>query len=348
MNVLEINSMSRSFGNFALRNIDLEVRKGEVVALIGESGSGKSTLLRTIAGFLLPDSGTIMLNGQVVNDDSNYVAPEDRKIGMVFQNYALFPHFTVEKNVAYGVQHLPKTERDNLVNKLLDLVGLKGKEKRYPHRLSGGEQQRVAIARALAISPSLLLLDEPFSNLDAIMRGQVREEVSNIIRSTDTTTILVTHDINDALTVADRIVVLKDGEVEQVGTPLDLYNCPVNRYMAQLFGKCSFLKGTGHDGNVETILGSIPHPEAKEGEHYEISIRPEEIRLGDDSSMAYSGQLLRQQFLGRRIELTVRISNGHNSAIMVIYAPSTAYFQMGQEVHFDINLNKVNLMRIEH
>lgn len=348
MNVLEINSVSRSTGNFSLKSIDLEVRKGEVVALIGESGSGKSTLLRTIAGFLMPDSGSITLNGKVVNDDNIYVAPEDRRIGMVFQNYALFPHLSVEKNVAYGVAHLPKSERTAIVKKLLDLVGLNGKESRYPHRLSGGEQQRVAIARALAINPSLLLLDEPFSNLDAIMRGQVREEVSNIIRSTDTTTIIVTHDINDALTVADRIVVLKDGEVEQVGTPLDLYNCPVNRYMAQLFGKCSFLKGTGHNCKVETVLGPIPHPEAKEGERYEISIRPEEIRLGDDREMSYSGQLVRQQFLGRRIELTVRISNGQNSAIMVIYAPSTGYFQMGQQIYFDINMEKVNLMRMEH
>lgn len=214
--MLTIQSLSKSYDkgkNFALDDVTIDLKAGDVCAIVGESGSGKTTLVRLIAGLERPDEGSISLNGKVIASDKKFVQPEKRKIGLVFQEYALFPHLTIEENILYGISKLKNKKKR--AQEMLDLVGLSDLGKRYPHQLSGGQQQRVALARALAPEPSLLILDEPFSNLDAMLRMQLRNEVFDIIKKTGVTVLFVTHDTQDALSVADEIMILQNGKVIQ-------------------------------------------------------------------------------------------------------------------------------------
>tara|TARA_B100000809_G_C15070260_1_gene505719 strand:- start:188 stop:1192 length:1005 start_codon:yes stop_codon:yes gene_type:complete len=241
-NVLHIKSISKSFNGgeeFIVNNLSLTLEKGKIMALVGESGSGKTTLIRLIAGLETIDFGRIELNNTVVASDQIFVSPEQRNIGMVFQDYALFPHLTVFKNVAYGISK-SKTKKQQ-VEEVLLLVGLNGFEHRYPHQLSGGQQQRVAIARAIVGQPSLLIFDEPFSNLDVNLRIQLRNEIFDIIKKTKVTAIFVTHDTQDAMAIADEIIVLKQGNIIQRGTAKELYNNSVNYYVASLFNQLVML-----------------------------------------------------------------------------------------------------------
>ncbi|MBZ4663638.1 MAG: transporter ATP-binding protein [Caloramator sp.] len=206
-----IKNLSFKYKNakdYQIKNFNLEIEKGDIVALLGPSGSGKSTILRLISGLEIPNGGEIIVNNNTLNKKDIFVEPEKRGIGMVFQDYALFPHMTVEKNVLFGVGNVNKNERQRILDEVLELVDMKEYKKRYPHELSGGQQQRIAIARALAPKPSLLLLDEPFSNLDADLRKKIRNEIKEILKKSNTTSIFVTHDIEDAKDVADRIVSL--------------------------------------------------------------------------------------------------------------------------------------------
>src|SRR5690606_12935019 len=235
--MLSISSLSKSFDkgkSFALKDVSFNLNKGDVCAIVGESGSGKTTLVRLIAGLERPDHGSIELDGEVVSSLKRLVPPEKRKIGLVFQEYALFPHLDLMQNVVYGIsKQKDKLER---AKEVLDLVGLKGMENRYPHQLSGGQQQRVALARALAPNPRLLILDEPFSNLDAMLRKQLRNQVFEIIKKTGVTAIFVTHDTQDALSVADEILILQKGKVVQKDEAANLYIKPNSVYVASLFG----------------------------------------------------------------------------------------------------------------
>lgn len=233
---LQIQKLYKAFntkqGN-VIDNVDLTVTEGKVIAIIGESGSGKTTLSRLIAGLETPDQGTIKIHDEIVSDRNTFITPENRKIGMVFQDYALFPHLTVAKNIAYGIaknQNIQQRIKD-----ILALVSLEGYENRYPHQLSGGQQQRVALARALAPEPKLLILDEPFSNLDVALKLQLRTEVLEIIKKTKVTAIFVTHDIQDAMMIADHIVVLKNGKIIQQGATQQLFDTPNDEYVASLF-----------------------------------------------------------------------------------------------------------------
>ncbi|WP_422091825.1 ABC transporter ATP-binding protein [Tenacibaculum ovolyticum] len=234
--LLEIKEVKKTFnkGNVvALNNVSLSLIKGNIVAIVGESGSGKTTLIRLITGLEVLDSGTISLKNKVVSSNSVFIEPQFRNVGMVFQDYALFPHFTIFDNIAYGISKLPnKKER---VKEVLDLVGLSDKEKNYPHELSGGQQQRVALARALAPKPELLILDEPFSNLDVILRNQLRKDVQRILKETNTTAIFVTHDIKDAIEISDEILVLQNGNVLQQGITKEVYEKPKEGYVKLLF-----------------------------------------------------------------------------------------------------------------
>ena len=233
---LKVNNISRSFGKnkFSLSDISFEVPPGEIFALLGESGSGKTTLLRIIAGFEAADTGEIVLDNKVLVNKKQFLPPEKRETGLVFQDHALFPHLTVEKNICYGIKK--GTDSNKKLREMLELTGMTGMEKRYPHELSGGQQQRVAIARSLAADPKLLLLDEPFSNLDDSIKTQVRTEIRSILKQHGTASVFVTHDTQDCFAVADHVLILQHGTALHQGTPEKIYREPASAYIARLFG----------------------------------------------------------------------------------------------------------------
>ncbi len=258
MDLLLLDRVSKRFGPAdppAVDGLSLRVAEGEILALLGPSGCGKTTTLRLIAGLESPDAGTITLRGQVVAGPGRAVPPEERGIGIVFQDYALFPHLTVADNVAFG---LPRDGATGArVEPVLDLVGLGGFGARYPHELSGGQQQRVALARALAPAPALMLLDEPFSNLDADLRAQMRDEVERILRTSGTTAVFVTHDQEEAFTLADRVGVLQAGRIEQLAPPQELYHRPATRFVAAFVGAADFLPGLVTAEGIVTEVGTF-------------------------------------------------------------------------------------------
>lgn len=222
---IDIRDLSFSYANSVTRAVNcisFTVDKGEVISILGRSGSGKSTILRLIAGLEMPDAGSFTLNGRKIMDARTFIQPEKRGIGMVFQDYALFPHMSVEENILFGLSKMSRKEKQKRVNEVLELVELEGFEKRYPHQLSGGQQQRVALARAIAPEPELILLDEPFSNLDTDLQVKIREDLRRILKKANTTAVFVTHNINDAHALADRIVKIKDGKIDIIGRPCDL------------------------------------------------------------------------------------------------------------------------------
>ena len=244
--LIECRGATKSFGDLlAVDDVSFRLMPGEVLSILGASGCGKTTLLRIIAGFEGLDDGEVRLQAGLVSDSDHYVPPERRNVGMVFQEYALFPHLTVAENVAFGLHGMSKGEQRSRTQDALDLVRLNGYESRYPHELSGGQQQRVALARTLAPSPIAVLLDEPFSNLDAGMRLEVRQEVEAILRSKGVATIFVTHDREEAFAFADRVGVMSRGRLEQIDAPYALYQAPVSPEVARIVGDCDFLQGRG-------------------------------------------------------------------------------------------------------
>ncbi|MFP5255482.1 MAG: ABC transporter ATP-binding protein [Acidimicrobiia bacterium] len=259
-------------GTIAVRDATVQVASGQVVALLGPSGSGKTTLLRLVAGFEVPDAGSVRIGGRLVAGEGAWVEPDERRIGMVFQDGALFPHLTVGRNVAFG--H-PAPGR---VEECLELVGLADRARSYPHELSGGERQRVALARALAVDPEVVLLDEPFAALDAGLRTSLREEVASILRRAGTSALLVTHDQQEALSLADHVIVMRQGTVEQAGPPEVVYGQPASRWAAEFLGAADVLEGTAADGTVECALGRFPADRSLRGA-VEVVIRPEALAI---------------------------------------------------------------------
>ncbi|MEM6429274.1 MAG: ABC transporter ATP-binding protein [Deinococcota bacterium] len=269
----------------AVDGFSLDVQQGEMVALLGPSGCGKTTLLRLIAGFEVPDAGSIALGGQVVSGQVvsgqvqgkfTWVKPEKRRVGFVFQDYALFPHLTVLQNVLFGLHGFPKRKRRARAQEVIEVVGLNIFSQRYPHQLSGGQQQRVALARALAPKPTVMLLDEPFSNLDAALRESTRDEVRRILTSSQTTTILVTHDQEEAMTFADKLVVMRQGHLEQLGKPEEVYLQPHTAFVAQFLGNTNILRGQAQGKQVESSLGKLELSKPASGSVM-VSVRPEDI-----------------------------------------------------------------------
>ncbi|MBT9132914.1 MAG: Spermidine/putrescine import ATP-binding protein PotA [Firmicutes bacterium] len=238
-----LKGVSKAFGRVtAISDLTLEIKKEEFFSLLGPSGCGKTTILRLIAGLEMPDKGTIAIGERIVAGPE-WVQPEKRRIGLVFQDYALFPHMTVFKNISFGLTDCSKNELKKKVMELLKMVGLSDAAQRYPHELSGGQQQRVALARALAPSPQVMLLDEPFSNLDADLRMELRTETKRILKESGTTTILVTHDQEEAFSMSDRVGVLNNGRLEQVGMPEQIYHRPLTRFVAGFVGRADFVRG---------------------------------------------------------------------------------------------------------
>jgi putative spermidine/putrescine transport system ATP-binding protein len=293
---LALRGLRKTFGRtVAVDGLDLDVAPGEFVALLGPSGCGKTTTLRIVAGFERPDRGEVRIHGVLATDKPPY----RRDVGIVFQSYALFPHMTVAGNVGYGLRmrKVPASEQATRVEQALDLVRLTGLGARYPHQLSGGQQQRVAVARAIVIRPSALLLDEPLSNLDARLRQTMREELRELQRALRVATILVTHDQEEALSLADRVVVMHAGRVEQVGTPEAIYERPASPFVAEFIGHCNFLEGLVHapDGAPPIFRAdhgpTIPLPPgvAAHGQRGTIALRPEAIALLGPGETAAAG-----------------------------------------------------------
>jgi iron(III) transport system ATP-binding protein len=299
---IRCRGLAKSFGSsVALQDFNLDVWDGSLIGLLGPSGCGKTTALRTIAGFERPDAGVIEIGEEVVSSDKLFLAPEQRNIGMVFQEYALFPHMDVRRNVAFGVNN----HKGSRVDEVLEMVGLNEHANRMPHELSGGQQQRVALARALAPSPDVILLDEPFSNLDASLREQVRRDVRSILREASATAVFVTHDQEEALALSDIVAVMRHGSIVQAATPDEVYLRPATRWVAGFVGDADFVKGEASNGSVGTILGRFPTTE--EGSAT-VMVRPESVRLERDASGA--GTVIDREFFGHDQLYTVRLETG--------------------------------------
>lgn len=285
---LELQKVTRQYASSlppAVKELDLVVAPGTLLALVGESGSGKTTLLRLICGLETPDAGCVRVNGASVACARTWVPPEKRKIGMVFQDGALFPHLTVEENICYGLRKKCRRQKCQRVETLLCLVGMDGFQKRYPHELSGGERQRLAVVRALAPEPAVVLLDEPFSNLDPALRRGLRADMHRILKELNTTAIMVTHDTEDALHVGDQVAVLRHGEIQQIGSPRKVYHEPIDGYSARLFGAANQVGDTWIRPEDMTLIPAYApgaHPVLIEeihdaGRHLEIRVCPQEV-----------------------------------------------------------------------
>lgn len=294
----------------AVDAMTFEVSEGEILALVGPSGCGKTTLLRLVAGLETPDAGAVELGGEMMNGAGVFVPPERRGVGFVFQDYALFPHMTVARNVGYG---LPRNQaRDDRVRRMLKLVGLDPYRDRYPGDLSGGERQRVALARALAPAPQVLLMDEPFSNLDPALRGRVRREVKDILRAAGATVVFVTHDQEEALFMGDKITVMDRGRLEQEGTPEQIFHSPTNRFVASFMGDADFLPAWIEGERIMTEIGSVTvaaWPQDVQNGDLKIMVRPDDLTL--NPSEDGTGIVMERAFTGPFYIYQVRLDSGH-------------------------------------
>jgi iron(III) transport system ATP-binding protein len=328
---IAIEHVTKRFGGVtAVRDLSLEIGDHEFVTLLGPSGCGKTTLLRLIAGFMAPDEGVIRVGSATLSTPTGVVPPERRGMGMVFQNYAVWPHKTVYQNVAFGleVRKVGRAETQTRVGRVLELVNLGGLEQRYPSQLSGGQQQRVALARSLVVEPGILLLDEPLSNLDAKLRERMRWELKELQRRTGITFVYVTHDQSEAMALSDRIAVMHAGEIMQVGAPRAVYARPVNKIVADFMGLVNLITGrvvrAGGDEGIVAVGGEHPisaslPPDVVAGQTVQVAIRPESLRLipasATDSSVP--GRVVEVTFLGNIVDCHVTLEDGTRVRIQV-------------------------------
>lgn len=323
---LEIRGLHHAYGaHVVVRDLSLALAPGEIGALLGASGCGKTTVLRCVAGFEAPQRGEIRIDGQTVTRPGLVVPPERRRIGMVFQDHALFPHLTIAQNVAFGLRSLDRRARANRVAEMLDVVGLNTLADAWPHQLSGGQRQRAALARALAPQPALLLLDEPFSSLDEALRARLAHEVRALLRDRGMTALVVTHDQHEAFAMADVVGLMHEGRIEQWCSPEALYRAPTTRYAASFVGEGVFLRGRVSDtGEVETALGRLPvrfagHDRAEPGASVEVLLRPEDVRL--EAFAAVRARVVDVLFRGAQCRLTLRLDSGEEVFALSHEAP---------------------------
>ncbi len=338
-NALEINAISKRYnGKPVIQGMSLKIHKGAIGCLLGQSGCGKTTVLRCIAGFESIHAGWIRINGMRVSGPGVCISPENRQLGMVFQDYALFPHLTVEKNISFGLDRLSNKERDRRVKEMLHLMGLEGDAKKFPHEISGGQQQRVSLARALAPNPELLLLDEPFSNLDETLRERLCSDIRNILKKLGTSAVLVTHDQREAFAMGDIIGVMRQGTIEQWDSPYALYHRPKTRYVADFVGEGVLLQGRiTAAGEVNTGLGILrgpfpfPHPEHR---LVEVLIRPDDILYDDNSPL--KATILEKRFRGANILYVLQLRTGEKIQALVSSHHNPAIGQnIGIRPHLD-------------
>ncbi|WP_254830614.1 ABC transporter ATP-binding protein [Haloglomus salinum] len=352
--VLELDGVTKQFGaTTAVDGVSMTVSEGELLTLLGPSGCGKTTTLRLLAGLERPDEGVIRLNGEPVAvgaeggeaaaetedvDDGGFLPPEERDVGLVFQDFALFPHLTVAENVAFGLEG-EADENAERVADLLDLVDLPGYEDRRPDELSGGERQRVALARSLAPEPAVLLLDEPFSNLDVRLRVAMREEVRDILKQAGVTAVSVTHDQEEALSISDRVAVMNGGHVAQIGSPESLFQHPESRFVASFLGQASFLDAEVRPDCIETGLGCVDNDDlagpidAYDGTHIQILVRPDDLRATPVTEDAADGRIVRRQYNGPTFVYRVELDSGDTVHCMHNHVEE---FTVGQPVAVEL------------
>ncbi|MEM8793595.1 MAG: ABC transporter ATP-binding protein [Pseudomonadota bacterium] len=319
-----------SFGQFAaVRDLTLGIGAGEVCCLLGPSGCGKTTTLRIAAGVERQESGRVFVKGREVSGNTFHQPPEERSIGLMFQDFALFPHLNVAGNIGFGLRSLSRKARGEIVEGYLDKVGLAGYGPKYPHQLSGGEQQRVALARALAPKPRVMLMDEPFSGLDNRLRDDVRDQTLALLKEEGTAVLMVTHEPSEAMRMADRIALMRGGEIVQLGAPYDLYNHPVDQRAAAFFSDVNVVHGVVTGSVAETPFGAFPLPEAGHGGEVEIIVRPQHLRIGEDTgaapeavaedSGAVRGTVVRARFVG--LESLIECRMDHDGSILKATVP---------------------------
>ena len=326
--------------NVVIPGLNLGIKQGEFFTLLGPSGCGKTTLLRMVAGFNSIEGGEIYFNDKLMNN----LDVQNRNIGMVFQNYAIFPHMNVKKNVAFGLEqrHLAKAEIDHRVEKILDTVQIAEYKNRMPQQLSGGQQQRVALARAIVIEPDVLLMDEPLSNLDAKLRVEMRNAIKSIQKNIGITTIYVTHDQEEAMSVSDRIAIMKDGIIQQIGSPRDTYQKPANLFVATFIGRTNILDGklnrkTLSIGNYHTEVSANSSSEIK----VKVSVRPEELLIGE-SSNGIKGTINHAMFLGLNTHYFIKLDDGNEVEVIEQSAHKTIY-NSGDSVSLKIESSLLNV-----
>jgi len=339
--VLSIDGVSKEYGReLAVEDLSLSVKDGELLTLLGPSGCGKTTTLRMIAGLEEPSSGTITIADETVTADADgpFKKPEERDVGIVFQDYALFPHLTVGENIAFGLDEMDDEETDARVSELLELVDLQAHEEKMPNQLSGGQQQRVALARSLAPEPDVLLLDEPFSNLDVRLRVEMREEVRRILKRAGVTAISVTHDQEEALSISDRVAIMNDGAIAQIGNPGEVFENPESRFVASFLGQASFLSARVTD-KLETGLGSfglelLNGPiEAYDGAMIDVLVRPDDLQAMPSSEPKADGYVVHRQYNGPNFIYRVELHSGDVVHCMHNHVET---FEAGQPVEVDL------------
>ncbi|NKB18909.1 MAG: ATP-binding cassette domain-containing protein [Alphaproteobacteria bacterium] len=325
-----------------IRDVSFDVADGELVCLLGPSGCGKTTTLRLIAGFERPESGTITIGDQIVSTAGQAVAPQKRDVGFLFQDYALFPHLTVAENIAYGLSDRTRQQVKERTWEMLRQIRMLNHADKYPHELSGGEQQRVALARARAPRPSLLLLDEPFSGLDTSLRAKLRRETRDVLKDRGVTAIIVTHDPEEAMLMADRIVLMRDGRVVQTGTPEELYTNPVDAFTAEFFCEVNHLDGVVEGDWIKTNAGLIPNQNHPDGMEVDVLIRPEAVTLGSaafDKALSQEVRVCAVDYAGGTSHIRLALSDGPEP-VPHIQARHPGPFQSAVGDHIQLNIDQ--------
>ncbi|GAB6878552.1 ABC transporter ATP-binding protein [Halorubrum gandharaense] len=338
--VLTLENVSKLFGEeTAVDGVSLDVERGELLTFLGPSGCGKTTTLRMIAGLEEPSDGEITLADECVADDGVFCPPEERDVGIVFQNFALFPHLTVRENIAFGLSDRDGEEATARVDELLDLVSMPDHGDKKPDQLSGGQKQRVALARSLAPEPDVLLLDEPFSNLDVRLRVEMREEVRRILKKAGVTAISVTHDQEEALSISDRVAVMNDGQIEQVGRPESVFEQPESKFVASFLGRAAFLKGHLRDGKVETGVGRFNaatlegYDTVYDGAPVDVLIRPDDLRATPANADVADGTVVSRQYVGPSFIYRVELDSGESVHCLHNHVEE---FELDQPVSVDL------------